>query len=55
MKHIPAALVALSLLAGPAAAFGPTVDMPTLSFPGENGTLSSQGCVTTDKQPKPCE
>lgn len=55
MSRLAPALVALSLIAGPAAAFGPTLDMPSLTFPEDTGTVSTQGCVATEAGSAPCE
>ncbi|MDA7429359.1 hypothetical protein PGB28_12880 [Primorskyibacter aestuariivivens] len=55
MHRLAPALIALSLIAGPAAAFGPTIDMPSLSFPDSSGNVSTQGCVATQPTTNPCE
>ena len=55
MQRLAPALIVLSLIAGPAAAFGPTLDMPSLTFPDASGTVSTQGCVATERTAEPCE
>ncbi|WP_425040597.1 hypothetical protein [Primorskyibacter sp. S187A] len=44
MKLLATALMTALVLAGPAAAFGPTMTLPVLEFPQDTGTLSTQGC-----------
>lgn len=55
MKLLTPALLALTLIAGPAAAFGPTIDLPVLTFPDAAGTVSSQGCVPNQPDVTPCK
>ncbi|MGX9355638.1 hypothetical protein ACS3SW_10900 [Roseobacteraceae bacterium S113] len=44
MKTLASALVALTLIAGPAAAYGPAISLPHLEFPTDKGTVSTQSC-----------
>ncbi len=43
MKILPAALVALMLVASPAAAFSVDINLPNLTFP-DDVTTSTKGC-----------
>lgn len=55
MKYLAPALLILSLIGGPAAAFGPIVDLPTLTFPDSGSTLSTKGCTPAQGTPMPCD
>ena len=46
MKLLNATLLASALLAAPAFAALPTVELPILTFPADQGTVSSQGTLT---------
>lgn len=46
MKLLNATLLASALLAAPAFAALPSFDLPILTFPADQGTVSSQGGLT---------
>lgn len=55
MKFLAPALLTLCLIAGPAAAFGPTVDLPILTYPDSAGTVSTQGCTPAQPDVTACK
>ena len=55
MKRFSAALVALSLLSTPAMAYGTVITLPILEFPGDTGTVSSQGCEAPVSETAKCK
>lgn len=54
MKTLTATAIALSILAAPALAYGPTTDIPVLTYPTDTATVSTQNCAASDAKLTKC-